>query len=107
MTYLQGLQTKIITFAVSNGWKHLKTQDFCLNFEKKEIKTIINVYWDQWAIMDIYPPVFSVQTALFHPKNRRRTQLTRRKINMVTLGKIFINPRTHTGKGYYQKHKQK
>ncbi len=46
----------------------------------------------------------SVGSYLHHPKKKqKRTQLFRRDISMAEAESIFIDPRTHTGKGYHEK----
>lgn len=50
----------------------------------------------------VYPTTKTVSTSLIHPK-KGKTQLYRKKVDFVTLNKIFSNPRVHTNKGYYNK----
>lgn len=52
--------------------------------------------------INIYMTKGTVATALKHPV-RGKTQLYRRNITYEQLEKLFINPRQHTGKGYYTK----
>ncbi len=52
--------------------------------------------------MDIYYTTMTVTVSLEHPK-KGKTQLHRRNVTDEELEKLFQNPRTHTGKGYYKK----
>jgi len=52
--------------------------------------------------INIYLTKGTVATSLNHP-SKGKTQLFRKNINYVELERLFINPRQHTGKGYYTK----
>ena len=52
--------------------------------------------------INIYITKMSVTTYLNHPK-KGKGQLYRKNVSPPELGKIFKNPRIHTGKGYYEK----
>lgn len=52
--------------------------------------------------INIYYTKGTVGTALDHP-TKGKTQLFRKNVTYKQLEKLFINPRQHTGKGYYQK----
>lgn len=52
--------------------------------------------------MNVYYTTGTVSTAIDHPK-AGRTQLYRRDITIAQLEKLFINPREHTGKGYFKR----
>lgn len=52
------------------------------------------------AQINIYYTKMTVTTCIKHPK-LGKTQLFRRNVYFETLEKIFKNPRTHTGLGYY------
>lgn len=93
----------IIEIAKENNYKHLKTQEWCINFEKfvESNRTAINVYWTKKTLSQS-GPIFTVQTAISHP-TKGKTQLNRRDVTLMQLKDIFKNPRIHTRKGYYQK----
>lgn len=99
MKSMDELKQKVCTMAAANGWHHLKTQDWCLNFYKHfdQDRGIINVYWNKRTVdtVTFYKPVFTVQTAINHPK-KGKTQLNRKGVTMELLEKIFENPRIHT-----------
>lgn len=46
----------------------------------------------------------TVATIITHPK-KGKTQLFRRNISLKELEEIFIDPRVHSGKGYYERRK--
>ena len=50
----------------------------------------------------VYLTTMTVATCIKHPK-KGKTQLFRRNVSFDELEKLFKNPRTHTGKGYYEK----
>jgi len=52
--------------------------------------------------INVYYSTCTVGTCLNHP-SRGKTQLFRRNVNLEGLKRIFANPRTHTGAGYYRK----
>lgn len=74
------------------GWDMIDHQrdklmlSFRRNFER------INVYYSK----------MTVATCINHPKSGK-TQLFRKKVGLGLLEKLFINPRHHTHKGYYEK----
>lgn len=101
MTHLDQIKITVCKMAGGHGWRHIKTQPYCLNFEKgysgDPERVAVNVYWN--ASVTIHK-TFTVQTALHHPKKGAK-QLNRKGIDFKMLDKIFENPRIHTGKGYY------
>ena len=53
--------------------------------------------------INVYLTTMTIATSLDHPK-KGKTQLYRRKVyDRALVGKIFRDPRHHTGKGYYEK----
>jgi len=54
------------------------------------------------ARINIYSTKMTVATCINHP-NKGKTQLFRKRVNRILMGKIFNNPRTHTHKGYRTK----
>lgn len=54
--------------------------------------------------INVYYTTGTVGTCLNHP-TKGKTQLFRRNVTLAQLDTIFANPRTHTGKGYYQRSK--
>lgn len=54
--------------------------------------------------INVYLTTGTIATALDHPK-KGKTQLFRRGLDVAQIEKIFENPRQHTGKGYFKKHK--
>lgn len=69
-----------------------------LEQEQDNIKLLIFV--NGTAQFNVYYTKMTVATCLRHPK-RGATQLFRRCVSMNELERLFKNPRTHTGKGYY------
>lgn len=86
---------KIKQIAEENSWEYIETQKSppMISFKKKGMR--INIYYTQMTVV----------TALDHPHAGKR-QLVRRKVSMSLLNQIFINPRIHTGRGYYEKPNQ-
>ena len=54
--------------------------------------------------MDYYPTTGTVKTMVSHPK-RGRNELYRKNLTSSELGKVFANPRAHTGRGYRRRRK--
>ena len=52
--------------------------------------------------VNVYTTTGTIGTSLNHPI-KGRTQLFRRSITITQLKDIFTNPRTHTGRGYYER----
>lgn len=52
--------------------------------------------------INIYLTTMTVATVLKHP-TKGKTQLFRKDVSLYVLEKLFANPRTHTGRGYYHK----
>jgi hypothetical protein len=90
------VKQKICKIAAGHGWNHIKTQEWCYNFDKGEgdDRMTINVYWTKKTAMG-WETNFTVQTSLNHPK-KGKTQLNRKFVSMNLLEKIFENPRVHT-----------
>lgn len=76
--------------AYDYGWreKDLNTASRVVSFVRENER--INVYYTTGT----------VGTCVNHP-SRGKTQLFRRNVTLQQLGDIFMNPRAHTGKGYY------
>jgi hypothetical protein len=83
--------------AKETNWKFLDYQKNIgmISFIKKDEK-IGN------ARMNIYLTKRTVATVLDHP-TKKRQQLFRKKVDMKLMKKLFVNPRLHTGIGYYTK----
>lgn len=86
-------------FASDNGWTIVKTTDpYMISFEKgkKADWNRINIWTSErrWT--------YTVGTYLTHPK-KGKTQLFRKGLSEIEIGKFFKNPRHHSGKGYYRK----
>lgn len=52
--------------------------------------------------INVYLTTMTVATALNHP-TKGKTQLFRKDVSLYVLEKLFADPRTHTGRGYYRK----
>lgn len=78
--------------ATSHGWREVMhdVESRTLSFKKNGDR--INVYYT----------TMTVGTAIDHP-GKGKTQLFRRHISWEEMEKIFLNPRVHTKKGYYEK----
>jgi hypothetical protein len=50
--------------------------------------------------MNVYLSTMTIQTCMNHP-SKGNTQLNRRNLSPEQMEQLFINPRVHTGKGYY------
>lgn len=77
--------------ASESGWLKIDYQENIGMVSYSKNKVRINVYLSR----------MTVSTAMKHPK-KGKTQLFRRDVNLQELEKMFINPRIHTGKGYYK-----
>jgi hypothetical protein len=88
--------TEIRNIACNNGWAEIDHQEniFMISFHK-----VIN---DVGVRINVYYTTMTVSTALKHP-TKGKTQLFRKNVSLPLLGKLFINPRLHTEKGYYNK----
>lgn len=78
--------------AAANGWSEVfhKTENCLIRFNRGS-ETL-----DYWYSRN------TVGTIVNHPK-KGRNQLFRRRVDYPTLKLLFINPRQHTGVGYYTK----
>ena len=74
------------------GWKfvHVYTNPAVVIFRNRE--TRFNFYYD----------IKKVKTDMNHPK-RGKTELFRTNVDLITLINLFLNPRAHTGKGFYKR----
>lgn len=90
---------KVCVIAAGHGWKHLKTQEWCMNFEKviDTKRVVVNVFWNKTVALGMEEVRFTVQTAMDHPK-KGKTQLNRKYVSLYLINKIFENPRIHTQK---------
>ena len=50
--------------------------------------------------INIYYTTMTIATCVRHPV-KGKTQLFRRRVSLKELERILVNPRSHTGKGYY------
>lgn len=53
--------------------------------------------------INVYYTTRCVGTVIQHPRRERRTQMFRKNCTYEEMEAIFINPRVHTGKGYYER----
>lgn len=83
---------QIEVLAISKGWEKISHQENIKMVSFFKLGVRVNIYYSTG----------SVATSLNHPI-KGKTQLYRRGANMELLGKIFDNPRAHTGVGYYRK----
>lgn len=83
----------IMLYAGNHGWK-------CTGFYAASYHVILERGKEQ---MNVYLTTLTIQTALKHPK-KGRTQLNRKGLSLIEIEQVFINPRTHTGKGYHKKY---
>jgi hypothetical protein len=93
---------------VTRGWQlHShdtkgKMASFVRSSQQQRVRTSEergdNSWWDQRV--NVYYSTGTVATALSHPVSGK-TQLFRRDMTLRDLCKIFDDPRTHTGVGYY------
>lgn len=79
------------------GWKFLEYQS---NIEMVSYIKIDNQIGR--ARINIYLTKMTVATVLDHP-TKKRQQLFRKRVDEELMERLFINPRLHTGKGYYIK----
>lgn len=85
-------RNEIVEMAKNNGWELFaeQTNIQMLSFVKEGMR--VNVYHSR----------MTVGTCITHPK-KGKTQLFRKLVSRNLLGKIFENPRHHTGAGYYKR----
>lgn len=106
----EGLMDEIMYYGAMNGWKFIRRETWSMIFHRhiEGDRQQVVVYWNkqtkQFLASNKYCH-FTVATALNHPK-KGKAQLFRKGITIRELGKIFEDPRTHTGKGYYDKKKR-
>lgn len=79
--------------ATHQGYSEIDYQDNIkmISFEKEDVR--INVYLTKGT----------VATCIQHPNRKHRSQLFRKHCSEIEFEQICMNPRTHTGKGYFQK----
>lgn len=97
MTDIEKIQKRLeaLRFVATHyGWQEIQHDDYqqlvCFKHPDRPECGRINVWYKR----------MTVGTALAHPY-RGKTQLFRRFVKPKEMQKIFINPRTHTGRGYY------
>ena len=85
---------RIEAMAGAFGWEKIDLQPviYMVSF-RKDIRRI-NVYYSRRLL--------TVATIITHP-TKGRGQLFRRFVTLNALKSIFLNPRVHTGIGYYTK----
>src|SRR5688500_9037024 len=88
---LQNRINDIKSYAGNSGFKQIDYQEKSkmLSFSNGSVR------------INVYLTTGTVATCLEHPKHGK-TQLFRRGVDYEKLKKIFKNPRTHTGAGYYK-----
>lgn len=100
------LKNKIKDIAQTQNWVFLVDQPktSMLSFEKQieagKKPVRMNIYYTAASSIDNFN--LTVATCLDHPK-KGKTQLFRKKVSESQLNALFLNPRKHTKKGYYQK----
>lgn len=85
---------EISSLANKYGWRLKDNQEknYLIIFVREDQQ--INVWWTN----------MTVGTTIPHPKYKsRRVQMFRKGVSREELVSIFNRPRTHTGKGYFQK----
>lgn len=90
--HLERFLPDIKKLAKKHKWEELEHQENICLISYKKGDDRINVYYSR----------MTVGTAINHPK-KGKTQLFRKHVEIKLLEKLFINPRTHTGLGYYTK----
>lgn len=104
VTSIEEVHEKISLIAEVHGWKSFNKYDHALSFIKEDpCHCVLTIYIPKR--IDFDNPKFSVKSTLKHPKRDGNTTLNRDEITFKKLNRIFKNPRTHTGKGFYAKKK--
>jgi len=78
------------------GWKNIN-----INIPTK-LTSYAKLIEDGACRIDVYYTTMTVSISLNHPK-KGKTQLHRKHVSDKELETLFQNPRSHTGKGYYNK----
>lgn len=83
-------QDRIIDLANKHGWVFIckQSENCMISFMRSSVR------------INIWPSKGTVATAMDHPR-KGKTQLYRRGLNINQIEEILINPRQHTGRGYY------
>ncbi len=84
---------RIKKIAECHGWRFVDHQ------QNIGMISFIKTIDDSPARINIYLTKMTVSTSLNHPK-QGKTQMFRKKVNDKLMEELFINPRTHTDKGY-------
>lgn len=79
-------------------------------FAKNHGYTIVKIDYNTGMIrfrnggihVNLYTTSFTVSTEMLHPK-KGKTQLHRKGLTIQEAKEVFMNPRVHTGLGYYRK----
>ena len=90
------LKTKIIHLGKKHGWYFYDHQKNLCMLSFTKVKDSLNMR------INVYYSKMIVATCINHPKIGK-SQLFRKKVSIKLLEKIFINPRVHTGIGYYKR----
>jgi hypothetical protein len=81
---------QIKALAAKHNWRQIDLQEVNMMISFARAGVRMNVWWTR----------MTVATCLLHRK-QGNSQLFRRDVSMDDIERIFINPRVHTGKGYY------
>lgn len=78
--------------AIMHGWDQLDYQEniYMVSFRRNGVR------------LNIYLTTLTISASMDHP-SKGKTQLFRKRLSNKEIGGVFVNPRIHTGKGYYKK----
>ena len=94
--------------ANNHGWTKLRitTQNAVVQRQRYQRKASDDDDADEVVILDCWPTTGTIGSYLYHPRQRKKTQLFRSQCDDDMAARIFDNPRVHTGRGYQQRHQQ-
>lgn len=94
--FLANRLQQVDKLAATHGWERMDLQK---NIWMVSYQKIVD---GSYVRINIYLTKMTVATALNHPKWGKK-QLFRKNVTTALLREIFVNPRVHSGCGYYQK----
>lgn len=99
---IQKIQHKVVSVAEECGWTISRVTEWCIVLSKKTEEDVqkANVYWSKKTLAG--EDIFTVQTTVTHPQ-KGRAQLNRNGMTFAQISGVLMQPRLHTGKGYYKR----
>lgn len=92
------------SLAAENGWTKVKITTDNSRVQRQRYKQMRHGGGDgdEMVVVDCWPTTGVIGSYLKHPK-QGKTQLFRKECSDEEVAKVFVDPRSHTGKGYQRR----